>query len=57
MLLEDIIKAGDRAELKLWLKAASDEDLAKNWVKLSTSKVQDFQQLAHDEMARRGMFR
>ena len=51
--LERIIATGDRADLKVWLRTCSNDEIASNWVKLANCKVQDFGQLCCEEMERR----
>lgn len=53
MTIEQIIKTGDRAELKIWLASATNVEIIQNWIKLASCKIQDFQELALDELNKR----
>jgi hypothetical protein len=54
-ILDQIIKTGDRVELKKFLSHATDKELSSNWVKLACCKIQDFNELTMNEMRKRGM--
>lgn len=48
--LEQIIAAGDRVAFKAYLQWASDAELVLAWTKAARANVQDFSQLARQEL-------